>query len=360
MKGLKTYICFAIVILSALAFALTSCGGGGGAGGGGVSDTGASLTTANAPQAGSAVAQSVALVQSANFLINHDITFDIQSASISSKTSKSYSKSPLMRILNKAISISKTQGDKSGMHTAGSMPTTVVDCLESGSVTISNAKWTDNTTDPTDFINLSANITANACTETPYIWNGSMSVAFEGPLSAPTKLTVSMPSFTSTNTDPTPNETLTMTNLTIVVIPTGTEGSIDLLSGLPDATMTFTGTVSGKVNGTTSNPGNPLNVQCNNFIIAMSNSGETISLSGKIRPTCLGGLVTVTTNKPIVQAAGADCPTDGEIVLTSTANTNSVKIAIAADSKISIFYNNNNTPVQTYNSCTNIVGLCGG
>jgi len=333
MKGLKTCICFAIVILSALAFVLTSCGGGGGSstGGGGVVP---SLTNANAPQAGSAAGQSLAIVQSTSFASFFDLSGNVGAASISSKTSKSYSKSLLKKVLNKAVSISKTR-----IHIAGSMPTTTVDCFDSGTLTISNAKWTDNPDDPSDLIDLSATITATACKEEPYTWNGSMTIALVGSSYAPTKITtVSTPGFTSIDSET--NETFTMTNLTTVI----DYFSSDVL----EETITLTGTISGQVDGA------PINLECKNFKIDMIDD-ETVSLSGDIKPTCLGFFVTVTTNTPIVTVLGDDCPTAGEIVLTSGANK--VKIVIAADSKISIYYND--TLVQTYNSCTNITGLCG-
>ncbi|MBM4145057.1 MAG: hypothetical protein FJ240_02105 [Nitrospira sp.] len=341
MKGLKTYICFTIVILSALAFVLTSCGGGGGAGGGGGSNGGASLTNANAPQAASAAGQSVAFVQSTNFVSTFDLSGNVGPESISSKTSKSFSKSLLKNILNKTMSISKIQRHKSEIHTAGSMPTTTVECFDSGTITISNAKWTDDPEDDFNLINLSATITAANCKEDPYLWNGSMSIALVGSSYEPTKITtVSKPTFTSTNTDI--NETITMTNLTTV---------IDLSEFGETEAITLTGTISGQVDG------EPINVECKNFKIEFIDE-ETVSLSGEIKPTCLGGWVTVNTHKPIFTETGADCPTAGEVILTSGAN--SVKIVIAADSKIYIYYNNTLVGGKPYDSCNDIAGLCEG
>jgi hypothetical protein len=52
----------------------------------------------------------------------------------------------------------------------------------------------------------------------------------------------------------------------------------------------------------------------------------------------------------------ADCPTAGEVIATS--GDNSVKMVIASDFKITIYFNN--TLVQTYNDCEGIYGLCEG
>jgi len=338
MKGLKNYICFAIVILSALAFVLTSCGGGGGSstvGGGG-----ASLTAANAPQAASAAAQSIQLVQSDIFISIFDLSGNVGPASISSRTSKSFSKSLLKKILDKTMSISKTRIDKSEIHTAavGSMPTTTVDCFDSGTVTITNAKWTVDPADEFNLKDLSANITANACKEEPYLWNGSMSIAVGGSILEPQKITtVSTPGFDTTDLDT--SEKFTMTNLT-TVIDYNTEFTI--------VAMTFTGTISGKING------NPIDFECKNYKINIIDE-STVSLSGEIKPKCLGGWVTVKTNTPILQ--DVDCPTAGEIIITSGAN--SVKVVIAADSKISVYYNNTPVTGSPYPSCQDIIGLCG-
>jgi hypothetical protein len=131
MKDFKIYICSAIVIFSAFAFVLTGCGGGGGGGGGGGPQE-ASLTTANAPQAGGAA------IQVANLVGPTSALGELQTASISSKTyCETYSKPPLKSILDKVISISKTQRHKSEVHIAGSMPPTAENCSGGGTVTVS-------------------------------------------------------------------------------------------------------------------------------------------------------------------------------------------------------------------------------
>jgi hypothetical protein len=347
MKGLKNYICFAIVILSALAFVLTSCGGGGG----GDNPPVVLLTKDNAAKAGSAAIESVALVelvQSAYFVnfIQFDFLAGVGALNVSPKTSKS----PLKSILNKAVSISKTRRDESEMHTAGSMPNTTVECFESGNFLISNATWTgpDDASD-SEAVNYKANITANACESQPERWSGSMHVEFEGPLDAPTKVTISNINLTYTNTDT--NVTLTMTKLTVVIT-----GTIDF-DFLTDGAMTLTtGTISGSIDG------DPINVECKNYKIEIT-GGDTFSLSGEIKPSCLGFLVAVntTTDKPLIFPGSlTECPTAGEIIIKSGAEIKNVKTVIEADTKINIYYDNTPVTGSPYPSCTNIAGLCGG
>jgi hypothetical protein len=91
-------------------------------------------------------------------------------------------------------------------------------------------------------------------------------------------------------------------------------------------------------------------------VFSSNGGGGTVSISGRIKASCLGGWVTITTNNPIFIPTNADCPTAGEVVITSGGN--SVKVVIASDSKITIYYNN--TLVQTYNNCEDVDGLCVG
>ena len=118
----------------------------------------------------------------------------------------------------------------------------------------------------------------------------------------------------------------------------------------------FTVSMSGSVSGTVSN--NPINAEYDNTTISYSksSSGTTLSLSGSMKEACLGGWVTMTTNKSLFIPTGGSCPTDGEIVITSGGN--SVKASIASDSKITIYYNN--AIVQTYSDCTEVKGACIG
>lgn len=331
---LLIFICLGMLLLS-------GCGGGGG--GGGITE--APLTAANAPQAGGAAIQTVNLVGAASAL------GELQTSSISSKTSsktssETYLKPPLRSILDKVISISKIQRHKSEVHTEGSMPPTTENCSGGGTITVS-ATWIgpDNPPDESLAVDFRANMTFNSCKEGNEILNGSMSMVFEGPLSAPTKLTVSTSKFTYADTAA--KDSITMTNLNMVLTDFSFSGN-----ELTGATIIMTGAVSGTVNG------EPINVECDSYktVFSSSGSGVTVSISGRIKASCLGGWVAVITNTPVFVPTGADCPTAGEIVVTSGGN--SVKLVIASNSEITIYYNN--TLVQTYNNCEDVDGLCVG
>lgn len=329
----------ALILMAVLPFML-SCGGGGGGGGPAQPET--TLTSGNARQA------SGAAVQSARLVLFTGAAEAIGPASLSLKTySKDLRKPPLRSILDKVISISKAQRIKTGLHSQGSMQTTEL-CSNGGTITVS-ATWIgpDDPTDPSQIVNFDASMSYNSCKEDTSTLNGSMSVAFEGPLSRPTKITISMPNFSYVDTEA--NDNITITNLTMVVTNlTFTEDREELISG----TIILTGSVSGSVDG------DPINVECDGYMIVFSSgvTGETLSISGRIKPSCLGSWVTVTTNIPIFVPEEADCPIAGEIIITSGGN--SVKVVIASDSKIAIYFND--TLVQTYNDCEEVDGLCGG
>jgi hypothetical protein len=170
-------------------------------------------------------------------------------------------------------------------------------------------------------------------------------LTIEGPLDDFTKFTLSVTSFTYSNTET--NDNIALTNLTMVI--TG----ISLIENeLASGTITIAGAISGTVDG------DPINVEYDSYqIVFRSNTGgETVSVSGRIRARCLGGWATIATNIPLFTPAGGDCPTAGELVITSGGNN--VKIVIAPDSRINLYYNN--TFIQTYSNCENVDGLCGG
>ncbi len=333
MRNFKDYIYKAIVIFSTFAIILiTGCGGGGGGNGGAPPQTGgAQLTANNTPQAGSAVIQALYLGGPLS------AAGEIQPLSISSKTSsKNYSKPPLRSILDKVVSISKAQRHKSEVHAAGSMPPTTESCTGGGNVTVS-ATWQgpDEPTDPSQIVNFNGNITFNSCKEDTVTLNGSMNIAFEGPLSNPTKLTISASNFTYADSET--GDNITMANFKLV---------------FTDGTMTLAGTIRGTVDGES------VNEEYDKFRMAFSSDigGITVSISGRVNPSCLGGWVTITTNTLIFIPKDADCPTAGEVVITSGGN--SARMVIASDYKITIYFNG--TLVQTYNDCEEVDGLCAG
>ncbi len=296
------------------------------------------LTIVNAPQAAGAIIQTGNLLGPVSYLG----LIGERSSSISSVPLKT----PIRHIIGKVMSISTGQGHKTEMHKKGSMPQMTENCQNGGTISVS-AAWTgsDNPTDPSQIINLTANMSFTSCKESELTMNGKIKVGFEGSLSNPTKLTISSPNLAYTDTST--NDNITMNKLTIVVA----EFIINPITyELTNGTVTIDGGISGTVDG------DPLDVECDEFTMEFSSSsaGTNVSISGGIKASCLGDWVTIATSAPIFVPVDADCPTAGEVIITS--GTNNVKIVIASDHKITVYLND--AVVQTYNNCEEVDGLC--
>lgn len=336
-KGIQVFkILFFAILSLTIIINLSGCGGGGGGGG----DTGSILKPENAPQAASAVSQAAQFVQFQSVLNMGGDVFKTSSTSTNSPSSTS-----LISIFNNILSISKAQRYKSELSIAGSMPAETLQCTNGGTITDS-ATWTgpDEPKDPSEVADFKATMTFSSCKEEDTIMTGTVTIAFSGSLSNPTKFTFSTSTFTVSKL---PNQVMTLTDFNMDIT------DLHLTNDeLTKATLTMSGKVSGTINGT------PVNVECDNYKVVGEtvNNGSKITISGKMKPSCIGGWVTITTNTPVFVPENADCPTDGEVIATS--GENSVKMVIASDSKISIYFNN--TLVQTYNDCEGVVGLCEG
>ncbi len=220
-----------------------------------------------------------------------------------------------------------------------------VACEGGGTVTIS-ASWSgpDIPTDPSQIIDLNINMNFSSCTEFGFTMNGRMELVFEGPLSEPTKITISTPELTYA--DSYTGDHVSINDLTITI----TDFTMDMMSQLLAGTITIKGGISGVIGG------NPIDVECDNFKMEFnfSTAGTTLSISGKIKASCLEDWITINTNSHIFTPIDSYCPTAGEIVVTS--GEYSVTITIAYDYKITVYYNG--TLLQTYNSCLEVMGLC--
>jgi hypothetical protein len=86
----------------------------------------------------------------------------------------------------------------------------------------------------------------------------------------------------------------------------------------------------------------------------LSSEGTLITISGKIKPSCLGDWITITTPIPIFIPIGDDCPTAGEIVATS--GEYNVKVVISSNYNITVYFNEVLT--ETYANCREVMGLC--
>lgn len=321
------------LIVAIFAIILTACGGGGGGGTVGSS----TLTTSNASQASGAAIQAARLVSPTAVL------GEVKIASISTEK-----KPPLIRILEKVISISKSYNPTGELHIQGTLPQTTILCTNGGTINI-NATWIgpDNPTNFSQMVNLNGSMVFNSCKEGTETFNGEISAVFQGPLDIPTKLTISAINFIYVDTIT--DDNLSMSNLYLVF--SNITYSDNQLTG---GTIELKGNISGIVGG------NPGNFAFDNLTFTFNSGliGVTVSISGKLKASCLSDWVTITTDTPLFfpSFVHTNCPTAGQINITSEGNT--VKVIIASDSAISVYFNN--SLVQKYGNCNDIEGHCVG
>lgn len=324
-----------VVTLSLSCF-LMSCGGGGDASTsrGGGSD--ASLTASNAQQVGDAVVQAVKLVAPTTAL------GDLKASRVSSAK-----RPPLASILEKILSVSCNSGIT--LHSSA-LTTINNNCANGGNIAISI-----DSVNPLNKV-INADINVNSCTTGTETLNGTMSVEYVmnsiGDLTDPTldslknfeKVTITTSRFTYLNTAN--NDNVTLSNVTLVLKDFTYNG--DILTGGSVA-------LGGSITGVTA--GEEINVECDSFRLVFATDptgGMTVSVSGRINASCLGGWVSMVTNSPVFLPANADCPAGGDIIASAGGNT--VRVVIAEDSGIAIYFNDN--LVQTFNSCNEVKGLC--
>jgi hypothetical protein len=337
MKRFGSLIIMGVVMLSFPCF-LMCCGGGSSEStsrGGGPD---ASLTASNAQQVGEVVSQAVKLVAPTAAL------GDLKISSISSAKSP-----PLVSIIEKVMSAS---GNSITAKHISSLTKINENCSNGGSIEVN---ITD--VDPINMV-IYADIDVNSCAIGTQTLNGTMEVEYAvesiDALTDPSldnlknfkKATLTTSGFTYLNTEN--NDNVTLTDLTVVLEDFTYNGNI-----LTGGSITLGGTITGIIDGET------INVECDSFgllFTADSTTGVTVSVSGRIKASCLNGWVRMATNSPVYFPVNAHCPTGGDIVVSS--GENNVRVNIAADSKINIYFNGE--LVQTFNSCDDVKGLCTG
>ncbi|NWG02687.1 MAG: choice-of-anchor D domain-containing protein [Syntrophaceae bacterium] len=240
--------------------------------------------------------------------------------------------------------IASNQGYSPHLYRNGSISLPLT-CEEGGSVNL-KITWDGPQlpTDPSQIMNLNMDMTFESCMQYGCSINGKVEISFEGPLIAPTKITLLVPELTYVNTYT--GDDVTIKNLTITIAGF----SMDILDDFLSGTITISGVVSGMVSGS------EIDVECDQFKIDfnLSSGGTTIAISGKIKATCLGDWITITSKEPIFIPAGEDCPTAGEIIVTSGGCQ--VRIVISSDYQINVYFNE--TLIKTYNNCHEVMGLC--
>lgn len=173
--------------------------------------------------------------------------------------------------------------------------------------------------------------------------NGTMTMAFKGPLNNPTEVIISIPEFSYIDT--LEDDNFTMKDFSI----TGTNLIHDG-DEITDGVITVSGAISGISDGET------LYTVVDKFTVTITSTSGGInrSVSGRIKPICIDGWVTVTTTTPIFIPKLADCPTNGEITI--TAGGKSIRVKAASNYEVSILLNDN--PVNIYDNCNDVMGHC--
>jgi hypothetical protein len=182
-------------------------------------------------------------------------------------------------------------------------------------------------------------ITASNCVEYPYTMNGTLSLTFSGTLDMPTGFTFSAPN--SRFADASSPFDITMSGFSMALTNITSSGG----------TATFNGAVRGNVDMESIDGG------FQNFRIVYSEvvgANFSYDLSGRMRASCLGGWITVDTPTPVSGLSAEDCPTAGEINITSGGDT--VHAVIGEDFTIDVFFND--VLAHTYTNCNELTGLC--
>ncbi|HXX79964.1 MAG TPA: hypothetical protein VEI46_00305 [Thermodesulfovibrionales bacterium] len=320
--------CLFITAILALSFAALfhGCGGGGAStsrGGG----TDATLTASNASQVGDAVAQAVKLVTPSTAL------GEVKGASVSPDTS-----APLISIIEKVVPVVEKHAANQKQSSA-LLPSQ--NCENGGNIQVTNISVPDLSG------HVTADVNVNACTIGSEVMSGTLEVTVPvgaiNDLAHVTDFTIVASSFTYSD----PHSTIALTDNFTMIASNITYSGNSLTGG----SLTLGGTVSGIIDG------EAINIGCDSFGLSFSvdtAGGITVSISGRINASCLGGWVSMATNQQVYLPAHASCPTGGEIVV--SAGGISVNVSIQPSSEIDIFFNG--SLIQKYDNCLEVIGLC--
>ncbi|MFA4919806.1 MAG: hypothetical protein WC581_11220 [Thermodesulfovibrionales bacterium] len=322
------------VIFSFATF-LICCGGGGGEStsrGGGRS---ALLTDSNAPETSDILLQAVKLVTPISSL------GELKTSSVSSVATVS----PLIRVAQKITAVAET------IITTNVSATSLINenCSDGGHIAVD--------IDNIDLIkkSLDADINVASCRRGTEILNGKMKVKYKvsfGALTNPTlddlrnfeEVTITTSGFTYSDTSN--NDDIKLTDVTLVLKDFNYDGD-NLKRGSITVGGAITGTVDGEI----------MNVKCDSFELLFTknpSTGEAVSVSGRLYPSCLNGWIRLKTKSPVLFPPNAACPTDGDVIFSSGENT--TEVIITANSEMNIYFNN--IFVEMFNSCHESKGLC--
>ncbi len=180
-----------------------------------------------------------------------------------------------------------------------------VSCSTSGSMTV-NIAWDgeDDYDDCDEISNVGGSITFNDCVSYHNEIKGTITFTSSGTGCRPVTISVTYTDFDITNS----KEDIHIWTDSFTIDMKDFVYSGDELVG---ATMVLNGTINAVLDG------KDYSVSCSNYIITMTISGDTVSMtiSGMINGPCLDGWVSVETLDPILVKEGEACPVGGKIKL---------------------------------------------
>ena len=299
------------------------------------------LSVQNASMAGAAAIQSTHLISTSNLLLGE--------IDAMSNASKSLRVAPMTRLMNFALNVAKTQSlqwrnPEPSVRTQGSAQE-LGWCSDGGTVSM-KASWIgpDEPEDLSEIVNLNATLTFNSCREDSVLFKGTIKLSVQGSLLNPSSLALSSSSFSYWDTEF--GDSVTLKNLKIVV-----SDVVLTAEKIVRGTITVDGSVYGFVDS------DPINEAFDDFrlVYRSVSGGGTVSISGRIKPSCIGAWISVSTNAPLYFSDYGYCPTAGDIAISSTSDT--VRMVVSSDYQITIYLND--LPVQSFHDCEDIDGLCG-
>ena len=337
MKNNKIYLLVMSSFILLAALALLSCGGGGGGDASAPAETNTALTADNAPQAAAGVLKSSDVISPLS-----GVTGIITTSS--SATGTASTQSTFSNVLT--MTASGVQG-KANLIASGSIPwwtSHTMTCSEGGTMVIGSGSTWDGPASPSDsseVINFKGNVTFNSCKKSTLTLHGTVYVSVTGSLTSPTAVTLSG-SLNYSDTATSATMTLSSANLSATNIAADYDMS--------NARIVLSGNLQATIGSeTVSVRGDGFTVQ-----LAAVSGGTTASFSGRIRTTCLGTWLTLSTSTPVTILSGDSCPTGGDISATYGGNT--IRVEIGSDAGMNLYFNG--TSAGTYAGCADLKGQC--
>ena len=189
-----------------------------------------------------------------------------------------------------------------------------------------------------EIVDLQLSADFNNCKEDTLTMDGSMDINFTGPLDAFTDVGLYLD---LSYEDPSEDIDITMNDFSMAM-----SGNLDS----ENVNYMVDGSITGYFNNES------IDIGYDEYFVALSTVEDDVymTMSGGINPPCINAWLTVTTNSPIVIHSYDDCPTAGDVSISSGGNT--AGAVFQSNYQIDIYYNG--ALVDTLNSCDDFDGMC--